>query len=334
MKIGWIAAVGLALAVGALLLLRGGADSDATRPGAAAARLAGSPSGGAGNGEPGAGERGTGMTSRPGFPGQRRDAAGGTDGGAPGSGGDRLARLAGGGANRGPAGGSGDSRPGFGRATLPRAGTADVTRREVPAAGSAGTQEHMDFGNVDPAGEPVPDVVYDAGTDKTFPTDSQAEVTDAAKISGAAGTISFWLKPEWADGNQEDATIVQLGDSGMEITKNVNFLRFQFHDSDGGENGLGTNLATWPANQWRQVTATWADNQFTLYVDGKMVSQNRFARLPEFQDETKLYVGSAFASGAPAARATIGQLLVLNRDSSAGEIGTQFHNGPPGSKPK
>ena len=326
MKIGWIAAVAVVVGLVLLLILRGGQNAQPASSGSAELARTGARSGGAG-------ERAGAPGGRAGFGIGRHDSN--DDGPASGSGaaGGRGERLAGAGAASGAAAASG-GRGGFGGAALPRAGEADVTRREAPAAGSAGAVAAYDAGGVDAAGEPIPDVVYEGGAEKVFPSDSQEEVTDAAQISGAAGTISFWIKPEWSPGSQDDATLVQLGDSGMEVTKNVNFLRFQFHDSAGGENGLGTNLATWAPNEWRQVTATWAQNQLNLYVDGQLVSQNSFAKPPEFQGETKLYVGSAYASGAPAARASISSLLVLNRDYSAGEIGAQFHNGPPGSQRK
>ncbi len=66
-----------------------------------------------------------------------------------------------------------------------------------------------------------------------------------------------------------------------------------------------------------------------MYVDGKVVSQGTYQTPPEFQAETKLYVGSAFASGAPASPAQITGLRVVNRDAGAGEIGEQFHAGAP-----
>jgi hypothetical protein len=235
-----------------------------------------------------------------------------------------AARLGGGGRDGGTlgaaggGGAAGEGGPGRGP---------DVTRRDAPDAGSTGQVADYDAeGN---AQEPIPEVAFDGADDRVFPTDSQEQVQDAGPIGGGSGTVSFWLMPEWGEGSQEDATFVQLGDSGLEITKNVNYLRFQYQDSAGVENGLGSNLSGWTPNEWRLVTATWSGGQLTLYVDGVMVSQNQYEHPPSFQDETKLYVGSSFPSGAPAAPASLASLKVFNRDWSPAEILNQYRAGPP-----
>jgi hypothetical protein len=98
-----------------------------------------------------------------------------------------------------------------------------VTERDAPERGSTGPVDTFDA-MTDSKGDPIPEVAYDGGMDKVFRTDSQKQVTDAGPIAGGAGTVSFWVKPEWAAGDQHDATLIQFGDSGLELTKNVNFL--------------------------------------------------------------------------------------------------------------
>jgi hypothetical protein len=276
--------------------------------------------------------------TRPGFGASRKGLDGGAGSGGTGGGGGseagsdrhaaRINGLPAAGSGVGSSGSSAHDGAGGSGGTVAHAAASAATHREAPAPGSSGPVQAFN-GGVDSDGQPIPDVVFQAKDDKFFPTDSQEEVGDAGKISGAAGTISFWLQPQWAQGNQEDATFVQLGDSGMEVMKNVNYLRFQFHDSEGGENGLGSNLGAWAPNEWHQVTASWQDSQLYLYVDGQLVSQKGFSKAPEFQQETKLYVGSAFANGAVAAPASIGSLLVTNTSAGAGDVATVFHNGPP-----
>lgn len=333
MRTGWI--VGgclIAVAAGLLLFGRGGdvaSDEAASdRPRAGLER----PRGGAALG---AGDRGAGQ-------GEGLDAIGvgaraRQPGGAPGGGGAGARSGAGAAGERAAAGGGagldslagadGDAAGGGRVPAAAIAGAGQAAEREAPKAGSTGPVD--DFNAVGPDGQPIPDVAYDGGLEKVFPTDSQEELTDAGPIAGNAGTVSFWIRPEWARGDQNDATLIQLGDSGMELVKNVNFLRFQYHDSDGVEHGLGAPLGQWPPGQWRHVAAAWENGQLTLYVDGKLVSQGRYDAPPEFQEETKVYVGSAYASGAPASRASITGLQVLNRDAGAGEIGALFQAGGP-----
>jgi hypothetical protein len=233
-----------------------------------------------------------------------------------------VARLGGG--TLGTAVGAGAD--GLNSGSAPRGQLPDVTKREVPdlpkQASLTTTAESPDNAN---APEPAPEVAYDGGADHVFSTTSQVQVPDAANITGEAGTVSFWLKPEWGPNSQDDATFVQLGDSSLQVVKNVNFLRFEYLDGNGTENGLGTNIGDWQQEQWRQVTASWNSGNLSLYVDGQLISQNRYQNPPIFGQETKLLVGSDFSG--PVAPGQVSNLTVLNRDSSPTEVSQQFQSG-------
>jgi len=97
------------------------------------------------------------------------------------------------------------------------------------------------------APEAVPEVAYDGGADHVFDTAAQVEVSDAGPISGGEGTISFWMQPRWAQNNQDDGSFIELGDSGMQIVKNGNFLRFEYSDNNGNENGGSADIHDWQA---------------------------------------------------------------------------------------
>ena len=203
-----------------------------------------------------------------------------------------------------------------------------ATKREVPDMPKQPASAAMmtgEPGDNAPAPEPAPEVAYDGGADHVFSTKSQVQVPDAANITGDAGTVSFWVKPGWGPTSQDDATFVQLGDSSLQVVKNVDFLRFEYLDSNGTENGLGTNIDNWQQDQWRQVTATWTGGNLALYVDGQLISQNRYQNPPTFGEETKLLVGSDFSG--PVAPGQVSNLTVLNRNSSPTEIAQQFQSG-------
>ncbi len=204
---------------------------------------------------------------------------------------------------------------------------AQASKRDVPDMPNMPKQvADAVAGVADNAAAPAPEVAYDGGADHVFNTKSQIQVPDAANITGDAGTVSFWVKPQWGPNSQDDATFVQLGDSGLQVVKNVNFLRFEYIDQNGTENGLGTNLGEWPDQQWRQVTATWTNGSLALYVDGQLISQNHYQYPPTFGQETKLLVGSNFPG--PVAPGELSNLTVLNRDSSATEVSNNFQSGP------
>jgi len=168
------------------------------------------------------------------------------------------------------------------------------------------------------------DVAFDGG-DAQYQTAAQVEVPDVGKITGAAGTMSFWLQPGWQEGNQDDATLMNLGDGRLQIVKNVGFLRFEFVDDAGGTGGLGTSIAEWREGEWHQVTATWNGTQYALYVDGQLVSQTVHDGQVDLPSGAKLYIGSNFPEGRPVAHGTIGSVDVHNRPLGPGEVAGNFH---------
>ncbi len=190
---------------------------------------------------------------------------------------------------------------------------------EEPTDGQAGSAPAA------PA-QPLPEVAYDSGVDKRFSTVSRSEVPDTGKIGGPNGTVSLWVKPQWGEANQEDASFVELGDSGMHMVKNVNFMRFQYIDPDGKERGLGFNIGDWKDGEWHQVTGTWNNGRYYLYGDGKLISQESFPKPPDFQDETKVYIGTQNANGVPGANSEVSGVQILNRTLSTSEIQAQFNS--------
>jgi len=205
----------------------------------------------------------------------------------------------------------------------PRAGD-----HALPGPGKGAAKTTAD-GDAD-SGDDIPEVAYESKPNETFDTGSQADLTDAGPISGDAGTVAFWLKPEWGPTSQDDASFVQFGDSSLQVMKNVNYLRFEYIDPRSGqEYGVGTNIGDWQTGDWRHITATWTGSSLALYVDGKLVSQERFPSPPDFQNETRVYVGSSFPSGASAAPGMMTQMTVLNRSASGPEVSRWYGAGAP-----
>jgi hypothetical protein len=171
---------------------------------------------------------------------------------------------------------------------------------------------------------PPPPSGYETGEDSRYTLDQQIEVPDIGKVATRAGTVSFWLQPEWQAGNQDDASLIELGDS-MQIIKNVNFLRFEFTDEAGGQGGIGAPITDWKAGEWHQVTTTWAGNHFQLYLDGQLVSQTTYPGGPiQLQPDSKLFIGSDFPESRPVAPGVIGKVDVQGRPLPASEISRQY----------
>src|SRR2546425_8052109 len=82
--------------------------------------------------------------------------------------------------------------------------------------------------------------------------------------------MSFWLQPGWQEGNQDDATLMSLGDGQLQIIKNVGFLRFEFVDDGGNTGGLGASIAEWRGGEWPQGAAARDGTPDALHVDGPL----------------------------------------------------------------
>src|SRR5207253_6074199 len=78
----------------------------------------------------------------------------------------------------------------------------------APRAGQAGAGSTQTGATDARAGDTAStrtDVAFDSG-DAAYEAQATVEGPDVGKITGAAGTMSFWLQPGWQEGNQDDAT--------------------------------------------------------------------------------------------------------------------------------
>jgi len=230
--------------------------------------------------------------------------------------------------------------PGAARGQIADAEGPAAAKRALPDGGAHGRDlgsgghdvQPVEGGAAEPAADDadnkvppaLPEVAYD-GAERIFDTASRTEVTDAGEINDKAGTVSFWFQPEWQHNNQDNAGFVQLGDSGLQIIKEGNYLRFQYTDGTGGG---AVDISNWDAGGWRQVTATWVDATLSLFVDGEPVFVNHASAPPDFRGTApKLYVGSGFPNAV--ALGQLSNLTVLNRGASNDEVKQMFQSGPP-----
>jgi hypothetical protein len=168
------------------------------------------------------------------------------------------------------------------------------------------------------------DIAFDSG-DAQYQTAEQVEIPDFGKIAGAAGTISLWLQPGWQEGNQDDATLIEVGDGRLQINKNVTFLRFEFIDDGGNNGGVGAPIGEWREGEWHQVTATWNGNQYALYIDGQPVSQAVHDGRVDLPPDAKLYIGSNFPESRPVAAGTIGRVELRSHPLGPGEVASNYN---------
>ena len=175
------------------------------------------------------------------------------------------------------------------------------------------------------ASEPTnSDIAFTSGNGVQYATDSQVEVGDIGKITGPAGTMSFWLQPGWEAANQDDATLLQLGDGRIEVIKDANYLRFEFTDGGGIASSIGWPITDWKQGEWHQITTTWNGTEYALYVDGQLITQMSHDGFVDVPSGTKLYIGSNYPEGRSVAPGTIGRVDLRNRPLTPGEVANQF----------
>lgn len=204
-----------------------------------------------------------------------------------------------------------------------------LTGHDLPAAHGSAAQPGAAGAESDTMPENRPNVVYDGG-DRVFDTTSRQQITDRRPITGDAGSISFWAQPQWESGNEDRASFVQIGENGLRIVKDGDFLRFEYTDAHG-DNQLGgvADISNWQAGQWRYIAASWQGGALALYVDGQRMRLTTPTEPPPVQNDPRLYVGTVTADGVQAPPSQVGLLNVMNRALTAGEIAAIHQKGPP-----
>ncbi len=201
-------------------------------------------------------------------------------------------------------------------------GNAPLAHHDLPsrqAAGAApgdGADEQTDDGRAD--------VAYDSGG-RTFNTSSQVEITDAGTINGAGGTIAFWIDPQWSSEGAQNASLVQLGDHGLQLVKDGDVLRFQYTDASGEVRGGSADISGWQPGEWQHVAATWNGSSLALYLNGAQQFLDTPPGAPQMPFD-KLVVGSAI-NNTGIAPAELSYLTVLNHPVSPDELTQLFGSG-------
>ncbi|TMA39794.1 MAG: LamG domain-containing protein [Deltaproteobacteria bacterium] len=198
---------------------------------------------------------------------------------------------------------------------------------DVPTAPASATPspQPVTSANDDPAASH--DVAFQSG-DVQFPTAGRVAIPIDAKIQHE-GSVSLWVQPGWQAGNEDDATLVQLGDR-LRLKKNVDVLRLEAADVEAGNArdtpDLGVPITDWNPGEWHHVAATWKDDSLSLYVDGDLVGRRGRHGRVDLPPDGELLVGSDVGDGAPVAPGLIGRVDVRNRALGDDEVAKEFHD--------
>jgi hypothetical protein len=175
----------------------------------------------------------------------------------------------------------------------------------------------------DADGNSVPYEVVEQG--EQYPTNTPVEAAELAeKLGGLRGSVSLWLQPQWQEGNQDDASLVEIADGQLRLVKNVNFLRLEFMDDDGAAHGIGAPITGWKTGEWHQIAGSWDTNTFQLYFDGELVRETTIDGPFFLQAKPRVLVGSDFPQDRPVAPGMVGGLEVHKRPLSPYEAMKRF----------
>jgi hypothetical protein len=228
-----------------------------------------------------------------------------------------------------------DGGGGVARPRLPRAEEGD---RELPELPEARDQQGLPDGEIDaeaapePPAEPIKEVAYESGPDRMFDTGVYQEVQDAGRISPDGGMVSFWIQPEWSHNSEDSADLMRLGETGLQLLKEGSFLRFQYVDANGAEQGGDADIGQWQDGEWHHVIATWTGDAMYLYVDGGQAFADQGLTRPAAQSDPRLIVGSKFPEGTGVALAAMSHVSIINRPASGDEVRQMFEAGGPTRK--
>ena len=128
----------------------------------------------------------------------------------------------------------------------------------------------------------VPGVI--GATAAEFPDNNNVRYPANGAIHTDAGTLEFWIKPDWNGNDSVSHSFLLYGEDGggMLFAKDgANNLRSIFNQySVGGqsEKGIAINVSDWQAGQWHHVAYTWSNPAHTLelYVDGSLRASDTF----------------------------------------------------------
>lgn len=166
-----------------------------------------------------------------------------------------------------------------------------------------------------------------------FSPESELAIPMAGKITGEAGSISFWVRPESEHSDTENASLVQLRShfefaDRLQVWKDGASVRMVFADSTGTESGATYASPSWAQDEWRLVEVTWGDGENALYVNGELAGKSQFEGQFRVRPDTLLHIGSNYSEDPRSLTGTINQFRVYDRMRDADEAGASVSQYP------
>ena len=181
---------------------------------------------------------------------------------------------------------------------------------------------------------PVGGVTFESGlfgSGAALAAANQLQYDRAGNIDSQAGSLEFWIKPNWNGNDGAGHFILSLGAAGgMLMGKDGgDYWRCIFNRYAAGgnpESGCGWNVsAEWVSGQWYHAAFTWDPAALKMYLDGVLRAQQPLtAPLPEVLD-TLFFIGSD--NGSSGLDAVVDELRVSDVARTEAEIVSSYLQG-------
>jgi hypothetical protein len=157
-----------------------------------------------------------------------------------------------------------------------------------------------------------------------FSEGSEFAVPMAGRITGEAGSISFWVRPEGDNADVSHASLLQLRShyeyaDRIQIWKDGGNVRLVFADSNGQESGAVYASDAWADGEPRLVTVTWGDGENALYVNGELAGTSEFDGF-KIRNDTLLHIASNYSEEPKSLEGTVSQFRVFDRQLAPDEV--------------
>ena len=139
--------------------------------------------------------------------------------------------------------------------------------------------------------------------------------------SNTAGTLSVWVKPDFADdvGTNEGIFTMYTGDTNyLKLYYRGYTSTWDFYQNHSGETVVSSLLQNFVAGTWIHITTTWNSNGKNIYING--IYQNHDAT-PLSLTIAPCRMGlDGYAGGSSYFNGLIDEVRIYNRALTAGEI--------------
>lgn len=160
-------------------------------------------------------------------------------------------------------------------------------------------------------------------------------IDQSSNATLTAGTLTFWMLPEWA-GNNVDSQfqILHFGAintwaNRLDIFKDYAYLRLLISPDSGIESGISMDIRSWKKGDRHMITATWGDGVAALYIDALLVGTVQYDSELNLGPFPPLFISSGNPTFTGGRNSDITNLQIYSRVLSVDEIAMLFAQ-PPG----